>query len=123
MPTTQTYLEPTSTRYRPIRSVPVSSIRQLYEVHAACNENASIEDFIHDLGKKTGVVMMVRKDGRVVGFSTQTLARLDLDGKPVTALISDECHVLPQYAQQGDLPAQTRQLLLKLKARQPSVHE
>lgn len=122
MPTTHTPPEATVTRYRPIRSVPVSSIRQLYEVYAACSQNPSIEHFIQELGKKTGVAMMVRrKDRRVVGFSTQTLARLDLDGRPVAALISDEHFVLPPYARQNDLAAQAGQMLLKLKARQPSM--
>jgi len=90
--------ESLNTIYRPIQSVPVSSIRQLYEVFAACHDHPSLDVFIRELGRKSGVIMMTRKaDGRIVGFSTQTIARLDVDGQSVIGVLSDDVVVLPQY--------------------------
>lgn len=110
--------ESLNTFYRPIRSVPVSSIRQLYEVFAACHDHPSLDVFIRELGRKSGVIMMTRKaDGRIVGFSTQTITRLDVDGQSVIGMLSDDVVVLPQYWPQCDLGAAMQGLLLRVKLR------
>jgi hypothetical protein len=121
MSTTPAPQEQISTHYRPIRSVSVTSIRQLYEVFAACHDHPSLDVFIRELGQKSGVIVIVRQsDHRIVGFSTQTVAKLDVDGKRVLTLLSDDAVVLPKYWAQNDLAAAAQTLLLKLKLRHPT---
>jgi hypothetical protein len=118
MPTTPAQKEQISTHYRPIRTVSVTGIRQLYEVFAACHDNPSLDVFIRELGQKTGVIVMVREsDHRIVGFSTQTVSRLDVAGQSVMGLLSDDAVVLPKYWPRCDLASATQELLLKLKLR------
>lgn len=116
--TTTARQEQIHTQYRPLRSVSVSSIRQLYEVHEACHEQAALDVFLRDLGTKTGIILMTRKsDGRIVGFSTHTVRRQNLEGRAVITVQSDDAEVLPAYWAQCDLAAATRAQLVKMKLR------
>lgn len=87
-----------STFFRPISAVTVTHIRQMYDLYAGFYENTSLDVFLNDLSKKSGVILVTRKaDDRVVGFSTQTFFDLKVDGKRVRGIFSGDTIVDPAY--------------------------
>ncbi len=80
--TSTTRKESVSTFYRPIQGVTVTHIKQMYDLYASFYENTSLDVFLHDLSKKSGVILLTRKsDDQVVGFSTLTTFDLTVDGR------------------------------------------
>jgi len=76
--------EKVSTYFRPIKAVTVSNIKQMYDIYASYYENTSLDIFLNDLSKKSGVILVSRKaDDKIVGFSTQTFFDIKVDGKRV----------------------------------------
>jgi len=49
--------EKVSTFFRPISSVTVSNIKQMYDLYAKYYENTSLDIFLTDLSKKSGVIL------------------------------------------------------------------
>ena len=61
----------TSATYRSIDAISVASIRQMYAIYEKYYERTSLEIFLRDLSKKSGVILIQRKsDDEIVGFST-----------------------------------------------------
>ncbi len=90
--------EKVSTFFRPIQAVTVTHIKQMYELYAAFYENTSLDIFLSDLSKKSGVILVARKsDDRIVGFSTQTFFDLKVDGKRVRGIFSGDTIIEPAY--------------------------
>ena len=90
--------EKVSTFFRPIKAVTVTHIKQMYELYAAFYENTSLDIFLNDLSKKSGVILVTRKsDERIVGFSTQTFFDLKVDGKRVRGIFSGDTIIEPAY--------------------------
>jgi hypothetical protein len=88
----------TRTAYLPLRSVKVSAVRQLYDVHERAYEHTSLDDFTQELKRQTGVLALQRlTDGRIVGFSTQSLCSLSVDGQSVRGLFTGPLVVDPEY--------------------------
>lgn len=87
-----------STFFRPISAITVTHIRQMYDLYAGFYENTSLDVFLQDLSKKSGVILVTRKaDDRVVGFSTQTFFDIRVDGKRVRGIFSGDTIVDPAY--------------------------
>ena len=87
-----------TTFFRPISAVTVTHIRQMYALYAGFYENTSLDVFLNDLSKKSGVILVTRKaDDRVVGFSTQTFFDLKVDGRRVRGIFSGDTIVDPAY--------------------------
>lgn len=90
--------EKVTTFYRPLKWITVSNIRQMYELYASYYENTSLDVFLADLSKKTGVILVVRKsDDKVVGFSTQSVLSLDIEGKRVRGVFSGDTIIDQRY--------------------------
>jgi hypothetical protein len=90
--------EKVSTFFRPISAVTVSHIKQMYDLYASFYENTSLDIFLSDLSKKSGVILVTRKaDDRIVGFSTQTFFDIKVDGKRVRGIFSGDTIVEPAY--------------------------
>jgi len=90
--------EDISTFYRPIQSIAVTQIKQMYELYASFYENTSLDIFVNDLNKKTGVILLVRKaDGQVVGFSTLCIFDIKVDARRVRGIFSGDTIVAPAY--------------------------
>lgn len=89
MPSTHSR-ESTRTLYRPVRTITVSHIKQVDELHVSLYENTSLDIFVNDLSKKSGVILVTRKsDERAVGFSTQTCFELAVNGRPVRGDVAE----------------------------------
>lgn len=87
-----------STYFRPIEAVTVSNIKQMYDLYASYYDNTSLDIFLSDLSKKSGVILVSRKsDGKIVGFSTQTFFDLTVDGKRVRGIFSGDTIIEPTY--------------------------
>lgn len=90
--------ESTCTFYRPVRAITVQHIKQMYELYASFYENTSLDVFLNDLSKKSGVILVTRKsDEKVVGFSTQTCFELTIDGRQVRGIFSGDTIIEPTY--------------------------
>lgn len=90
--------EKVSTFFRPIKAITVTHIKQMYELYAAFYENTSLDIFLSDLSKKSGVILVTRKsDDRIVGFSTQTFFDLKVDGQRVRGIFSGDTIIEPAY--------------------------
>jgi hypothetical protein len=90
--------EKVSTFFRPIKAVTVTDIKQMYDLYASYYENTSLDIFMQDLSKKSGVILVTRKaDDRIVGFSTQTFFNLVVDGKRVRGIFSGDTIIEQAY--------------------------
>jgi len=96
--------EKTRTFYQPIDRVTVTHIKQMYELYQSYYENTALDIFINDLSKKTGVIMVTRdSDDHLVGFSTQVLMKLNVDGKKVRGIFSGDTIIDKRYGGNNDL--------------------
>jgi hypothetical protein len=90
--------EKVSTFFRPISSVTVTHIKQMYDLYAKYYENTSLDVFLTDLSKKSGVILVTRAvDDQIVGFSTQTFFDLKVDGKRVRGIFSGDTIIEQAY--------------------------
>ncbi|WP_290639876.1 hypothetical protein [Aquabacterium sp.] len=90
--------EKVSTFFRPIKSVTVGNIKQMYDIYASYYENTSLDIFLNDLSKKSGVILVTRKsDDKIVGFSTQTFFDITVDGKRVRGIFSGDTIIEQAY--------------------------
>ncbi|MBI5334239.1 MAG: hypothetical protein HZB72_06560 [Burkholderiales bacterium] len=88
----------TSATYRPIHAVSVASIRQMYAIYEKYYERTSLEIFLRDLSKKSGVILIQRKsDDEIVGFSTLQFFDFEVDGKRVRGVFSGDTVVEKEY--------------------------
>lgn len=88
----------TRASYRPIRAVSVGDIRQMYAIYEKYYERTELETFLRDLSKKSGVILIRRKDdGAIVGFSTLQFFDFDVDGKRVRGVFSGDTVVEKDY--------------------------
>jgi len=90
--------EKTRTYFRPIDSVSVAHIRQMYALYETYYENTALDIFLSDLSKKSGVILVERaSDNQLVGFSTQTFFDLKVDGKRVRGIFSGDTVIDKAY--------------------------
>ena len=90
--------EKVSTFFRPISSVTVTNIKQMYDLYSKYYENTSLDIFLTDLSKKSGVILVTRAvDDQIVGFSTQTFFDLKVDGKRVRGIFSGDTIIEQAY--------------------------
>ncbi len=90
--------EKVSTFFRPIQAITVTHIKQMYELYSSFYENTSLDIFLNDLSKKSGVILVTRKaDDKVVGFSTQTFFDIKVDGKRLRGIFSGDTIIEPAY--------------------------
>jgi hypothetical protein len=96
--TSTTRKEQVSTFYRPLRSITITHIRQMYDLYASFYDNTALDVFMHDLSKKSGVILVTRKsDDKVVGFSTLTCVELEIEGKKARGIFSGDTIIEPAY--------------------------
>ncbi len=80
-----------STRSRPLDRISTSAVREMHRLFLRYYEHASFETFIADLKRKSGAFLVRRKaDGRIVGFSTLAIHRMEVDGRPIKGLLSGD---------------------------------
>lgn len=108
------------TFYRRVKSVTVPYIRQMYELYASHYDNTSLDGFMRDLCKTSGVILSVREsDDKIVGFATQTVLSLDIDGKAVRGVLSGDTVVDQQYKDNDKLGAAVYRFLIREHLRHP----
>lgn len=89
---------PARTVYLPLKAVKVSLVQQMYELHERTHEHASLDAFTQELKRQTGVLLLRRQpDQRIVGFSTQSLCTLSVEGETVRGLFTGPLVVDPEY--------------------------
>jgi hypothetical protein len=112
--------EKVNTAFRPIDSITVSNIKQMYDLYAAYYENTSLDVFMTDLAKKSGAILVTRKaDDKIVGFSTQTVLTLDIEGKRVRGVFSGDTIIEPRYWGNNKLGVVFYRFLLREKLKAP----
>lgn len=117
---TTTRKESVTTFYRPIKSITVSHVKQMYDLYSSFYDNTALDIFLDDLSKKSGVILVTRKsDDKVVGFSTQTCFNLKVDGRPVRGLFSGDTIIEPAYWGNNSLAQVFHRRLLLERIKQP----
>jgi hypothetical protein len=87
-----------STRYRPLDRISTSEVREMHRLFSRYYEHASFETFVADLKRKSGAFLVRRKaDGRIVGFSTLAIHRMEVDGRPIKELFSGDTILEKEY--------------------------
>ncbi|MES2090857.1 MAG: hypothetical protein V4532_12880 [Pseudomonadota bacterium] len=90
--------EKVNTFFRPIRAVTVTHIKQMYDLYAKYYENTSLDVFLSDLSKKSGVILVTRAaNDEIVGFSTQTFFDIQVEGKRVRGIFSGDTIIEQAY--------------------------
>lgn len=86
------------TRYHTVDTITVQDIRDMFKVFCRYYENTSLEQFIADLGKKTGAFVVRREsDDAIVGFSTLGIYSMKVDGRKVRGFFSGDTIVEKEY--------------------------
>jgi hypothetical protein len=119
---TATRKEKTHTFFQPIDRVSVTHIKQMYELYQSYYENTSLDIFINDLSKKSGVIMVTRKaDDCLVGFSTQTFLDMPVDGKRVRGIFSGDTIIDKRYWGNNNLGGVFYKVVVKEYFKRPWV--
>src|SRR5690606_16600770 len=86
------------TRYQRLDAITVQDIRSMFRVFCRYYENTSLDQFLADLGKKTGAFLIRRKsDDAIVGFSTLGIYHMEVDGRRVRGLFSGDTILEKEY--------------------------
>lgn len=108
------HTEKTRTFYQPISRITVTHIKQMYELYQSYYENTALDIFINDLSKKTGVIIVTRKsDDQLVGFSTQVIMNLTVDGKKVRGIFSGDTIIDKRYWGNNRLSSEFYKLVVR----------
>ena len=103
-------------RYLPINRVSPAQIREMYALYSRYYENTSLDIFLNDMARKSGVFLIRRRtDGRIVGFSTVTRMVLTASGRPVRGVFSGDTVIEKEYW--GNRALQVSFLLYLLRTR------
>ena len=87
-----------SSQVLPVQEIDADFTVKLYQLFAACYDNATQTRFESDLAEKDFVVVLRdAESGEPRGFSTQQILRIHVDGKPIRALFSGDTIIDPDY--------------------------
>jgi hypothetical protein len=79
------------TRYQKLEHITVQDIRDMFRIFCRYYENTSLEQFMTDLGKKSGAFIIRRKvDNSIVGFSTLGIYPMEVGGKKIRGVFSGD---------------------------------
>jgi len=86
------------TKYHKVNQISVKQISDMFKVFSRYYENTSMEQFVTDMNKKSGVFIIRRKsDQHIVGFSTMGIYHMDVDGKRVRGIFSGDTILEKEY--------------------------
>lgn len=86
------------TRYHTVDAITVQEIRDMFKVFCRYYENTTLDQFVQDLGKKTGAFVVRREtDDAIVGFSTLGIYSMVVDGRKVRGFFSGDTIVEKEY--------------------------
>lgn len=86
------------TRYHRLDHISVQEVREMFKVFCRYYENTSLEQFISDLGRKSGAFIIRRKiDDAIVGFSTMGIYHMEVDGKKIRGIFSGDTILEKEY--------------------------
>lgn len=95
-----------------------NTVDQLYGLYQQCYDGAERSRFDADLGEKQWIILLREAAASViVGFSTQMLIDVEVDGKPLRALFSGDTVIHPNYWGSQELVRAWCRLAGRLKAR------
>ncbi|MDF1821296.1 MAG: hypothetical protein P1U64_06985 [Alcanivoracaceae bacterium] len=85
-------------RYRAINRMSPKDIREMYDIFCKYYGNTSLDTFLEDMSKKTGVIVIRRRSDRhIVGFSTVAVLDLHLRGRKVKGVFSGDTIIEKEY--------------------------
>jgi hypothetical protein len=102
----------------PTDSIRAEVVRQLYDLYEQCYDGSNPERFEADLREKQWVILLREAASqRTVGFSTQMLIDIEVEGESVRALFSGDTVIHPGYWGSQELVRAWCRLAGRLKAR------
>lgn len=112
--------EKLNSRYVPLQRLSPVDIQQMYAVFSQYYQNTTLQTFLDDLSRKSGVILArTRKSKRIVGFSTLTVFDISVEGKRAKGLFSGDTIVEPAYWGSRCLHVAFYSQLIRVRLRYP----
>lgn len=116
----QSSTNPVYARFTPIKRVSVKDIRQMYDIFCRYYGFTDMDTFVSDMSKKSGVIMIRRKDtDRVVGFSTVVSMNMEIGRMKGRGIFSGDTIVEREYWGNRALQMAFFRYVLKEKLKRP----
>lgn len=91
-------------RYRPLKFIRMADCIAMYRLFIQQYDNTSLDTFLRDMTRKTGVLVIYRKcDDSIVGFSTVTTFQMKVDGQAVRCVFNGDTVLDRRYRDSGAL--------------------
>lgn len=85
-------------RFTPVERVSVGDIRQMYDIFHRYYGHTDMDTFVKDMSKKSGVILIRRKDdNRIVGFSTVLTREIEIGRLKGRGIFSGDTIVEKEY--------------------------
>lgn len=110
-----------TTRFYSIKNVSVPQLLEMHALFIQYYNNADLETFVIDMGKKTGVFILEdRIQKRIIGFSTWTEMNVSRDGTDAIGIFSGDTVIEKAYWGNKDLQKCFAKKLFTTKLKHPS---
>lgn len=108
--------------FKKIKHVSVPQLLEMHQVFIQYYHNAGLNNFVTDMGKKTGVIILQEKStDKIVGFSTWTELDIEQNGEKAIGIFSGDTVVEKQYWGNKELQKVFVKQLLKTKIKKPKT--
>ena len=110
-----------SSRFYAIKTVSVPQLLEMHELFIQYYNNADLETFVKDMGKKTGVFILEDKiEKRIIGFSTWTEVNVSRNGSNALGIFSGDTVIEKAYWGNKDLQKSFAKKLFTTKLKYPN---
>ncbi len=110
-----------SSRFHPTKDISVLQLLEMHALFVQYYNNASLENFIKDMGKKTGAFILEDKiQRRIIGFSTWTELDLSYDGESAIGIFSGDTVIAKEYWGNKNLQRSFAKKMLITKLKKPN---
>lgn len=111
-----------SAKFYRIKKVSVPQLLEMHKIFVQYYNNADLQTFVRDMGKKTGVFILEDKvKKRIVGFSTWTEMEIIQNGKPCIGIFSGDTVLEKAYWGNKELQKSFALQLFKTKIKNPKT--
>jgi hypothetical protein len=108
--------------FKKIQYISILQLLEMHKVFVQYYHNANLHNFVTDMGKKTGVIILQEKNTKkIIGFSTWTELDITTDGKKSIGIFSGDTVVEKEYWGNKELQKTFVKQLLKTKIKNPQT--
>lgn len=108
--------------FKKIKHISVPNLLEMHKVFVQYYHNADLNNFVTDMGKKTGVILLQDRDSKkIIGFSTWTELEIVKNGKKSIGIFSGDTVVEKRFWGNKELQKTFVKQLLKTKIKNPNT--